>query len=88
MPETSSGRSMPVFWEMPREVAYLAMVSMPRRFGEGVVEGVAGPGDGVVDVDRAVVFVAGEEVAVEGGSAVALDVHVLGDVLLRGRRRT
>ena len=29
VPETSSGRSMPVFCEKPSEVAYLAMVSMP-----------------------------------------------------------
>ena len=50
---------------------------------EGVVEGVAGLGDGVVDVDHAVVFVAGEEVAVEGGAAVAhATCMVLGDVFL------
>src|SRR5882724_1064100 len=50
--------------------------------GERVVEGVAGVGDGVVDVDHAVVPVATKEVPVEGGSAVAWDVHGLGDVLL------
>src|SRR5882757_4469360 len=50
--------------------------------GERVIEGVAGVGDGVVDVDHAVVPVATEEVPVEGGSAVTRDVHGLGDVLL------
>ena len=55
--------------------------------GEGVVEGVAGVGDGVVDVDGAVMAVAGVEVAVETGSAIAADVHGLGDVLLEAGDR-
>ena len=32
VPVASSGRSMPVFCARPSEVAYFAMVSMPRRF--------------------------------------------------------
>jgi hypothetical protein len=55
--------------------------------GEGVVEGVAGERNGVVDVDCAVVLVAGEEMSVEAGAAVALNVQVLGDVLLQARHR-
>src|SRR6202041_3649021 len=47
-----------------------------------VVKRVARIRNGVVNVDHAVVLVAGIEVAVEGGAAVALDVHGLGDVLL------
>ena len=48
-----------------------------------VVEGVAGIRQRVVDVDRAVVLVAGEEAAVEGGAAVALDMHVLRDAFFQ-----
>ena len=87
VPVASSGRSMPVFTPMPTECAYLAMVSMPSLTGESVVVGVAGPGNGVVDVHLAVVLVAGEEAAEEGGSAGAVDVHVLRDALLQAGER-
>ncbi len=60
VPEASSGRSTPVFWPRPSEVAYLRDRVDAEAVGEGVVEGVAGVRDGVVDVDRAVVTVAGD----------------------------
>ncbi len=56
-------------------------------FGEVVVEGVAGPRDGVVDIDHAVMLVAGEEVTEEGAASVAHDVHVLRDALFQACER-
>ncbi len=87
VPETSSGRSMPVFWRDADLGGVLGDGVDAEPFGERVVEGVAGPGDGVIDVDHAVMLVAGEEVTVEGAAAVAHDVHVLGDVLFEAGER-
>ncbi len=87
VPAASSGRSMPVFDADADGVRVLGDGVDAEAVGESVEEGVAGPGDGVVDVDFAVVFVAGVEVAEEGGAAVAVDVHVLGDVFLEAGER-
>ena len=51
--------------------------------GEGVVEGVARHGNGVVYVDRAVALIAMVVVAVEVCATVAHDVQILGDALLQ-----
>ncbi len=49
---------------------------------KGVVEGVAGVGDGVIDVDRTVMFIAGVKMTIELGAAVTTYAHGLSNVLL------
>src|SRR5271163_4812399 len=56
-------------------------------FSQRVVVGVAGPRNRVVDIDHAMMFVAGEEVPVERGATVAHHAHGLGDVLFEPRKR-
>src|SRR5260370_8212041 len=50
--------------------------------GEGIEVGVARPGDGVMDVNHAVMLVARKKVAVERCPAIAHDAHGLGLILL------
>ena len=88
VPAASSGRSMPVFCAEAERGRVLRDGVDAEPVRQRVVERVARARDGVVDVDHAVVLVAGKEVAVEASAAGAVHVHVLRDALLQARPPT
>ena len=85
-PVISLGRSIPVFWPMPYEVAYLGNGVDPQPLRQGVEVGIAGLRNGFVDGEKAVMVVAFEEAAIKISAAIADDLHGFGHALLHAGR--